>query len=100
MTVYPEIQWNDDKFRQLHSNVQYGYWSKVENQRAFMEQLGPKLGVVSLSDWNNITTSQIEKEGGTGLLKHFGGSLSKCTMVFNFSYYVSAIVYLSQPTMD
>ena len=42
-TVYPEHKWHPLKF-DLHS-LPPGYWADIENQRKFLNRIGPRLGV-------------------------------------------------------
>jgi hypothetical protein len=53
------------------------FWSDSVNRKGFMDQLAMKLNVQQFSDWYNIKQSDVIKHGGKGLLKYYGGSLSK-----------------------
>jgi hypothetical protein len=69
--LYPNYQW---KYRPL------GYWNNLENQRKFLEEVAPSLGVKTLEDWNKITVNQFRQIGGssgTRLLQIYGNSLDK-----------------------
>jgi hypothetical protein len=40
-----------------------------------MEKLATKVGVSKQDDWYTVTTNQVKKHGGAGLLSHYKGSL-------------------------
>jgi hypothetical protein len=70
-TVYPEHLWQIFKFKQ----VPKGYWQKFENQRDFLNWLADDLGFKSLDDWYKIGNQDINKKGGSNLLKQYEGPL-------------------------
>ena len=51
------------------------HWNSLDNQRLFINELGDTLGVKKIDDWYSITTRQIRKLGGGGILKRYNGSL-------------------------
>jgi len=57
--------------RSLFESKSRNYWVAIDNQRAFMEALGAKLGVKEPSQWYGVTTRMIEENGGRGLLEHY-----------------------------
>ena len=82
-TVYPEYPWVASEFVQS-GPLPRGWWKDVQNQREFLERIGPKLGVkqvsfkhrsakgvakssLKLSDWYGVARHQVEKQGGGGL---------------------------------
>lgn len=48
-----------------------GYWKKVENQRAFWDELSARLGWSSDEDWGNVTAATVRKSGGSSLLSQY-----------------------------
>lgn len=54
-----------------------GHWRQQENQKEFLNSIAKKLNVQKPSDWGNISKSQINKSGGSSLLKHYGESIPK-----------------------
>src|SRR5690349_8425763 len=55
-----------------------GFWEKKENQKWFFHWLGKRLGYKDLDDWYNVTTRDIIRHGGGGLLKGcYNGSVSQ-----------------------
>ena len=46
-----------------------GYWNKPSNIIIFLNELKIKLNLNSIHDWNLLTTRQIQKNGGSRLLK-------------------------------
>ena len=71
-SVYPHHPWDLSKFSTKHRN----YWSSIENQRKFMDDLGVKLGVRSLDDWYSIRMTQLIPLGAVTVLSRYGRSLS------------------------
>jgi very-short-patch-repair endonuclease len=52
-----------------------GYWEEYSNHIVFKEYLAHKLGYKSDKDWYKITKTQIDKNGGSGLMvKKYNGS--------------------------
>jgi len=70
--TYPEVAWDPLKFNKAPQN----YWSDEKTQRAFMEEISPKLGVKELSDWYKVSNQLLVDHGASGLLTRYGGSLS------------------------
>lgn len=53
----------------------YGYWSKEENRRAFLEEIAPVLGIADVAApgaWAGVTTRAMLQAGGRGLLLDHG----------------------------
>ena len=72
-TTYPEHDWN-------HCNREHkagGYWSSLDNQREFVNELFKKFKLSSLEDWHKVKAHQITDEGGKTLLNKYG-NLYKC----------------------
>ena len=64
--VYPNHPWDVTKFHAKHRN----YWSSLENQKEFMDELGKKVGIHSETDfdkWYDQTIDFIESNGGRRL---------------------------------
>eukprot|EP01114_Cavostelium_apophysatum_P022250 TRINITY_DN7990_c0_g1_i11.p1 TRINITY_DN7990_c0_g1~~TRINITY_DN7990_c0_g1_i11.p1 ORF type:complete len:350 (+),score=40.21 TRINITY_DN7990_c0_g1_i11:1015-2064(+) len=62
---------------------QRGYWHNKNSQREFLSELANKLGYTQWEDWYSISSTDIIKTGGWGLLKVFEGSPTKAlTTVF------------------
>ena len=55
-----------------------GYWEKLENIHKFLNELKEKYDLNTPEDWNNITTSQIQSNGGWRLLTKFSIFELKC----------------------
>ena len=43
--IYPEHPWESIKFLEMAGQVWKGYWRDVRNQKEFLEQIAPKLGI-------------------------------------------------------
>jgi hypothetical protein len=69
-TRYPWVSW---KF----SRVPRGFWSSLQNQRLFLDDMALKMDVKSVDDWYSVTRSKVIQHGGAGLLKHYNGSVAK-----------------------
>jgi hypothetical protein len=57
--------------------VPNNYWTSIDNQRAFVNQLRETLNITNLDDWYNVTTAEFRKSGGNGLLQYYKGSISR-----------------------
>jgi len=97
-SIYPEFQWDPLKFVRAPRN----FWSSKENHRAFLDQLGIKLGIhqelllclkflsyllfvvgISYSNragWYKISSQQVIDHGGNMLLQKYSMSLSKALL--------------------
>lgn len=70
-TVYPEYNWIPWKFRGHH--VPRGFWQHSSNHKLFLEWLAGHLNIKTPEDWYQITTSQVQSNGGTSLLNLYEG---------------------------
>jgi hypothetical protein len=52
-------------------------WKDIHVQRSTLEDIGKRLKVQQLNDWYKIRNADIIHHGGSGLLSHYGNSLSK-----------------------
>eukprot|EP01114_Cavostelium_apophysatum_P017721 TRINITY_DN5331_c0_g1_i3.p1 TRINITY_DN5331_c0_g1~~TRINITY_DN5331_c0_g1_i3.p1 ORF type:complete len:845 (-),score=169.37 TRINITY_DN5331_c0_g1_i3:2211-4745(-) len=73
-TAFPSEKWNPLDFSHVPSN----YWSDIEHQRTFLNKLAETLKLSSRSDWAFVTAAAVQKNGGSGLLDFYGGSLLRC----------------------
>jgi hypothetical protein len=48
-----------------------GYWTNIDNQKRFFQQLEDKLDIRSPEDWYRVTTRQIIQEGGSALIGNY-----------------------------
>ena len=55
-----------------------GYWNKKENILKFLSKIKEKYNLQSPEEWNSITASMIESNGGRRLLKQFSVYEVKC----------------------
>lgn len=86
--IYPKHNWNISNF--ISKNPP-GYWTAMENQRRFMDDLGDKIGVKVLDDWYSKSTNELIANRAGALLGIYGNSLSKLlTAVYpNHSWEIS-----------
>jgi hypothetical protein len=74
MGAFPDHAWLPWLFRE----VPKGVWTNMVYQQRYFEWLAKRLQISELSDWYTVSTSQIYKHGGRGLLNnHYDGSLTK-----------------------
>lgn len=67
-----EVHWNSDWFSSRKSAK---YWSRIELQRQFLDQLGNKFGITKMQDWGNIPPETLFNYGGRTLLRNFNFSM-------------------------
>jgi len=53
------------------------HWHSVANQRHFLEWMATQLNITDINGWYKVSASEVKKRGGSGLLTHYGGSISK-----------------------
>jgi hypothetical protein len=53
------------------------YWQDHANQMAFIQRLSSTMNIQKQEDWYNVTLQDVERNGGSGLLRVYGGSLIK-----------------------
>lgn len=68
-----ETEWKSEWFE----SARRANWKERQNQRAFFEALGRKLGLENHSDWGKVDIRTIEKHGGAGILRYYGRSMFK-----------------------
>jgi len=70
--VYPHHPWDLSRFASKPRH----YWTSLENQKRFMDELGRKIGVKELDDWYCVQGSKLIP-GARSLFLLYGNSLSK-----------------------
>ena len=55
-----------------------GYWENEENILKFLSEIQQKYNLNTPEDWNSITTTQIQSNGGRGILSKYSISELKC----------------------
>ena len=58
-------------------NKPKGFWSKIKNQKEFLEWMSKQLGFQTINDWHKLTHEKFIRYGGSGLLSRYGNSPSK-----------------------
>ena len=58
-------------------NYLKGFWKHQNNQRAYMDWLGKKLGFSKMEDWYNITRKDFRENNGVTLLNLYQNSPQK-----------------------
>lgn len=54
-----------------------GHWAVEENRRKLLEEIGSRQGVKETYDWLFVSRAEFVREGGSGLLGRYGGSLQR-----------------------
>ncbi len=65
--------WNESMFRSIVKTVPNGYWDSISNQRHFLDEFMQKNQIKQIQ----ITTTLLQKHGGSGVLTKYGGSVVK-----------------------
>lgn len=73
MSNEKETQWKLEWF--VHLKRPSGFWLDKRNQREFFDELAKKFEITHPSEWSKISSSQIEVEGGNGILLYFRRSV-------------------------
>jgi hypothetical protein len=55
----------------------FGYWKSVQNQRAFLNEISPKLNIKSLEDWYSKSFADVVAHGGRTMMGVYSSSISK-----------------------
>ena len=74
MAIYSEHKWDLSKF----SKLPHKYWANSSNQRAFMNEIGLKLGINpgEYSKWYKVGNADVISHGGAVILHEHNSSLS------------------------
>eukprot|EP01114_Cavostelium_apophysatum_P017116 TRINITY_DN5009_c0_g1_i1.p1 TRINITY_DN5009_c0_g1~~TRINITY_DN5009_c0_g1_i1.p1 ORF type:complete len:369 (+),score=89.22 TRINITY_DN5009_c0_g1_i1:167-1273(+) len=72
MSVYPHLPWKSWRFVSAN-NV----WKEPENRLDFCEYLYKELHLDKWEDWYQVSSEDLARFGGQGLLSHFEGSIPK-----------------------
>lgn len=59
--MYSDHDWNSWEFQRTPIE----FWESIGNCKVFLEKIASRLGVDTRLDWNNISSEQIAKYGGT-----------------------------------
>jgi hypothetical protein len=72
--MFPEHTWDLSKFKKRPRN----YWSSLENQRLFLEDLGEKLRIKKgdFEGWYKVSNRDLTDNGGGRLLRAHNSSIS------------------------
>jgi len=78
-TVYPEFGWEEKRFlgasQQIFGRAPKGYWKQAGSERTCMDSIAKKLHIDSFEGWYKVTTVDVAKCGGGGVLAQHRGSL-------------------------
>jgi hypothetical protein len=79
---YPEVQWKDGR-------KSTNYWSNIQNQRNFFDQLALKLGLEQKDDWYSVSVNTVLINGGSFLSKYKGSLLQGKNFISRLVIYCS-----------
>ena len=66
-TIFPNYEWDFTKFVKVPSF----FWKNVNNQKIWLQNLGEKLNIKELSEWQNYSSKTIIENGGRGLIDEY-----------------------------
>lgn len=69
--AFPEREWRQEECR---PQVEQSYWDERENRERFLLRVKEES---KATHWSELTVSEVTDRGGGGLLRRFGGSLSR-----------------------
>lgn len=72
-SVLTQHNWKSRRFRNRSLNT----WDDVQLQKDFVHRLSKELKITCLSDWYNVSQTQIRERGGSGLLEKYHNSVSQ-----------------------
>lgn len=67
--------WNHEWHNWRFADLPKDYWKKKTNQKEYMVWLGKKLGMKNTEELYNIKATDLEENGGAGLLAEYKGSV-------------------------
>ena len=70
-TLYPEHSWSFTPTHQRPRNHPNKYWTSIQNQQKFMEDLMKKNLITTFDALNRITTTKIRENGGSSLANYY-----------------------------
>jgi hypothetical protein len=62
--LYPDHVWQQWKFNQVPKL----WWHDLANQKRFLDDLAPKLGVTKMDDWYHISAATLRQNGAFTLI--------------------------------
>jgi len=72
-SVYPNHPWDVTRFPKRPQN----YWTSIDHQKAFMNELGERIGIRDLDGWYACSNQKLITMGAGGILTLYNNSLSK-----------------------
>ena len=89
--IFPNYPW---QYKEIYSSL---YFNSLKNQKIFMDHLFEKLQLTNLSDWLNISKSQLSQNGAHSLLIHFGNDMKYllASIYPNFPWYFGDAMFNS-----
>jgi hypothetical protein len=71
VAIYPEYNWNIWNFMK----VPRGYWDDILNQKKFLDMVAKEHSIHAPEDWYKLSSKDIEKLGGSTLMKRYNYNL-------------------------
>jgi hypothetical protein len=70
-----------------HQRAQKGYWSKLENQRQFLDSIAAKLNIKDKEEWYSVSYKDVYDRGGNSLISNcYKGSLTRAIVSIYSDY--------------
>lgn len=73
-SIYPECNWNIALF---HESKTRGFWNSIYNQKKFIQHIKWQFNIEDPEDWYRLTSNDVIRRGGRGLLLKYSGLLSE-----------------------
>lgn len=73
--TFPEQEWRPEECRA--GRLPRGHWGHPTIARDFLDSLAKSHGVTEAEEWQRVTSSDVVKAGGAGLLSVYGGSVAR-----------------------
>ena len=74
---FPQYSWEkwfqdrSDNDNSVVNKKKRNYWDDIDNQRAFMDDLGKKIGVKRLEDWNGVAKKVVLEHSGAPMIRKY-----------------------------
>lgn len=72
--LHIDIKWKKEWF----PSIPIRSWKRNSDRRQFLDEIKSQFQIEAPSDWGKITTNDIQKAGGSAILKYYKGSLFRC----------------------
>jgi hypothetical protein len=77
-----------DKANEIKTRKSIRFWTSVDRQRQWMDDFARANGIQTEEDWYLVRNKDILRAGGSGLLGHYNGSMTRRTNNGFHSHYL------------